>query len=329
MRLRQAPLLLELQEPLDDLDPLLERVHADRVAGATGADGERPVPAVRALAVHDDPEDPDPGRDGRDRERLRVRGRLGHDRTVGPEARLQDGSGAERVLHHLLPDHRVQLEVAPQGDLLVVESLGDGPHRGAGALHVRRAEPVQPPVAELGVPGAAAEPAVRVDRRDRVDVRVQDERPAPARAGAHADEVPPLRVDRDPVRLEARLSVAGLEELVHARLAADHLLPHHAGQGRRGRVHAHELLEERDRLVSQGVDPGQDALAGVHHTGSGFPLASERLAARETRNASSACSPVPFSGRRPCSRQETNSSISGPQGSTGSSRTSSGSPSLG
>src|SRR5215831_14090404 len=64
-------------------------------------------------------------------------------------------------------------------------------------------------------------------------------------------------------------------------------------------------------------------------TCSGRPLASERLAASDTFSAQSACSPVPCSGCRPCSRQETKYSISGPHGSALSTSSTNRSPSTG
>ena len=59
------------------------------------------------------------------------------------------------------------------------------------------------------------------------------------------------------------------------------------------------------------------------------PLAIDRFAARDTRSASRACSPVPCSGSRPSSRHCTKYEISGPQGSALSTGTVTGSPSAG
>ena len=93
------------------------------------------------------------------------------------------------VLRRLLADDRVELEVASQPDAGVLERLRGEPHRDGRALHVGRAEPVQAAVANLGVPGAPAEPFVRLGGRHGVDVAVEDQGAAPAGARADADEV--------------------------------------------------------------------------------------------------------------------------------------------
>ena len=87
MALRQAPLLLELLEPADDVDRLLERVHPDCVARPAGPDRRAGGSAVRRLPLDDDPQDPDAGGHRRHGQRTRVRGRLGDDRAVRAEAR--------------------------------------------------------------------------------------------------------------------------------------------------------------------------------------------------------------------------------------------------
>ena len=179
--LRQAPLLLELLQRDDDLDCLLERVDADRVARPSRADRERPVAAVGGAALDVDAEVPVARGDRGDGQRVRDRRRLGDDGGVGREPRLEHRGRPELVLHRLLADDGVQEQVSLELDARVGECLGDQPHRGVRALHVRRTDPVETLVPDLGVPRAAVDPVVGIDGRDGVHVAVESKRAATAR----------------------------------------------------------------------------------------------------------------------------------------------------
>ena len=196
--LREPPLALEVLQGAHDLDALLERVHADRVALPSRPDRERPVGGVGRLAGHGRLEPAEPGRRGRDRERARRVGGLGDDGGVGAEAGLDAGEGAERDLGRLLADDRVQLQVAGEPDSGVRERPGREPHGDGRGLHVGRAEPVEAPVDDLRAPGAAADPLAR-DRRHGVDVAVEDQRAPASGARPDADEVDSIGVLGDPV----------------------------------------------------------------------------------------------------------------------------------
>ena len=289
---------------VDDLDALLERVHADRVARPARADRERAVAAVRALAVDDDRAGSRRRRRPARRQRPRVRGRLGHDRAVGAEARLDRPpvvpSGCS-IISSPITEWSCSSPREPHA--LVLERLRDRPHRGARALHVGRAEPVEAAVPDLGVPRAAA----RASRPGSTGATVStcafrtSERPPPA-PRAHADEVPALRILRDPVRLEPGLPVAA------ARGSRSR------GSPRRSRPCAHDpraaSASSSSRATSswssatvsslERVDPGEDALAGapsdrLRPAARERPVRGERHAQRRAAPAR----PCPFDGLAP------------------------------
>ena len=122
---------------------------------------------------------------------------------VGPVAAQHRRDRAHAV--HLLERHDVEEQVARHLDALGHERVGDRERRGDTALHVAGAPPVELAVAELRVPGARGPLLHRVSR-DRVEVAVEQERPAAARAGQ--------------ARPHDRPTVEGLVRAVH-RVAAE------------------------------------------------------------------------------------------------------------
>ena len=291
--LRLPPLLLELLQRLDDLDRLLERVDPDRVARAAGPDGERTVAAVRGLPLDVNLQPAGAGRDRRDRQRPRRVRRLRHDCGVGTEPGPDAGERAELVLGGLLPDHRMELEIAREPRPGVLERLRGEPHRHGRGLHVGRAEPIEAPVADLRRPRAPAQPAIGLGGWDGVDVAVQEQRATSSTSRSDADEVPPLGILRHPVRLETGLRVALGEDLVDPRLAADVLLARDPGIVRVHRSGADQLVQQLDRLVSARVDRRPDPFQRLRH-GHTIPEPRPRVPSRRAR---------PRRGRRtrPCS----------------------------
>ena len=79
------------------------------------------------------------------------------------------------MLHHLLTDHRVEMEIAGELDTTVFERLGDRPHGGARALHIGRANAVEATIDDLGIPRIPSDPACRLDGGDGIDVSVECE----------------------------------------------------------------------------------------------------------------------------------------------------------
>ena len=128
------------------------------------------------------------------------------------------------VVHDLLADDGLEDQVALEpdarlGERASREGLGDD-----AALHVGRA--AAPDALAVDLPGerAPARPVGRVARRHDVDVAVEDQRPAAARALPHADGVLAPGLDREQVDLAARVPVDRGDEPGHVALAADHLV---------------------------------------------------------------------------------------------------------
>ena len=180
MRLRVRPLPLELLERSDDLQQLLDRVHAAAAATAS-VDREVPRRRVRLDTVDLDPEVHETALGGAEPEL----GRLERDGHVGRRDALDDLTRA--VSDHLLVGDDVEEDVAARAEPLLEHRL-DGPQRRREpALHVGRSPTVEPPVDE-GAREGLLRPRARVADRHDVDVRVEGERAAAAGPGPPRDE---------------------------------------------------------------------------------------------------------------------------------------------
>src|SRR5262245_26762040 len=205
--------------------------------------------------------------------------------------------------------------------------VGNNGRRGAGRPRRRR-----PAGADRARPRLGVRPPARVPRlrRRRSQLYAGDEHAA--------DPTPPARnrrEGRDPCRLAGLAgtqSSAGLAALHQARERPVPLQPRRV-RGRADRRPAGTRSRVRRTLARDRVHlvlvETRLARSIRRQTVSVCPLAIDRFAARGTRSASRACSPVPCSGSRPSSRHCTKYEISGPQGSALSTGTVTGSPSAG
>src|SRR5581483_12481221 len=156
---------------------------------------------------------------------------LGDDRGIrahAPQGRLR----ADRA--ELLVDDRGHDDVAAQA--LTGRSGRRREARGEPALHVVRAAPVQAAAVQARAQGLGhpAEP-------DRVEVAVEEERPAAAAPAGGRDHVRTARGRLLDLDLEARPAGPGRDELRRLRLAPAAEPPVH-------RVDLHEPLEQREDL---------------------------------------------------------------------------------
>src|SRR5262249_25629371 len=121
------------------------------------------------------------------------------------------------------------------------------------------------------------------------------------------------RLARAPVVVTARRQEVDAGEAVH--LQRDEARHGNAAPACRGQADADDAPVIDLDVAGKQLAAHERGFDAEPQTCSGRPLASERLAASDTLSAQSACSPVPCSGCRSCSRHETKYSISGPHGS--------------
>ena len=98
------------------------------------------------------------------------------------------------MLHHLLTDNRVEVQIACELYTTVFEGLCDRPHGGARALHIGRAYAIETTIDDLRIPRISSHPAGRLDGGDGIDVPVEGERTTTACTLANADEVRALSI---------------------------------------------------------------------------------------------------------------------------------------
>ena len=177
--------------------------------------------------------------------------RLGHDREVGGDAMPGAGQAADAA--GLLVGVRAHDQIAGEAARRRDGFCGDD-HRGDAALHVARAAADDAAVANLRVEGIVV-PAVLAPRRDHVDVAVEQQRAAAARAAQARSELR-APVEADPARRAERM----------ARHVLRRRLPHF-DLGARGPQAGGKVLLERGLVAggrggvrpAGGVEPDQVA----------------------------------------------------------------------
>ena len=266
---------------------------------------------VRALALPWMRKYPVPGRDRRDGQGPRDRGRLRDDRRVRAEPGLEDGRRSRKLVLRIVSSPTTKCKNGYfQHDALVLERLGDEPHGRVQAFMSVEPSPYRRPSRTSKFTGSRC-PALGLDRSavstwpfraseraplPPAPVRTPTKFLAPGREPPSASPAPPAR---------AR---AGRRS---PRIAADHVRAAYAGEGQ------FELLFVRTESDAAPRPPrgGRRCAARLEHLlpshRLGAALSSDRWQSRP-RRASVACSPSLF-GMPLLFDARTNSAFSGPR----------------